>query len=195
LGALGAASGGVAAAPGVGTGLSFAATLAESGLVVTRLAQMILEIGIAYGHDAESIEERRAWVLVVLGAAAGAFEGIGDVAGLLGRRGGAKAVKAIPMAQIVRINRALGGRIFVKLGERQGVIRLGTLIPFGLGAAIGMGGNVLFVRGVGARAEHFFDQGPPPDDARVSDPPWSPSDPPPALIDAEIVESSDEAEA
>lgn len=77
LSTVGAASGGVAAIPGVGTEIGVAATVSESGWVATRLGQMILEIGITYGHDAESIEERRAWVLAVLSSAFGIAEGLG----------------------------------------------------------------------------------------------------------------------
>jgi hypothetical protein len=49
---------------------------------------MVLSIGAAYGHEAEEIEERRAWVIAVLGMASGAAGGIGGVAGQAVRRVG-----------------------------------------------------------------------------------------------------------
>lgn len=157
LGAAGAAAGGAAAVPGIGTASSVAVNSADVGWTIARLGEMILSIGAAYGHDAESIEERRAWVLAVLGMATGASGGLSGVAGQIGSKGGVKVVKAIPMSQITRLNRALGGRIIVKFGTKQGAVRLGRLVPFGVGAAIGGGGNVLLVRAVGNRAKDFFD--------------------------------------
>ena len=53
----------------------------------------------------------------------------------------------------------MGGRIVVKFGTKQGAVRLGRLVPFGVGAAIGGGGNLLLVRAVGRHAKDFFDDG------------------------------------
>jgi len=159
LAAAGAAAGGASAIPGVGTAGSLAISAADAGWTVGRLGEMVLSIGAAYGREAEEIEERRAWVIAVLGMASGAAGGIGGVAGQVGAKGGVKVVKAIPMWQITQLNQALGGRIVVKWGAKQGVVRLGRLVPFGLGAAIGGGGNVLLVHAVGARAKDFFDDG------------------------------------
>ncbi len=159
LGAVGAAAGGASAIPGAGTAAGVAAGVADAGWTTGRLGEMILSIGAAYGHDADEIEQRRAWVLAVLGMATGASSGLTGVAAQVGSKGGVKIVKAIPISQIVRINRALGGRIIVKFGTKQGAVRLGRLVPFGVGAAIGGGGNVLLVRAVGNRAKEFFDDG------------------------------------
>jgi hypothetical protein len=157
LTAVGAAAGGAAALPGLGTGASLAASGADVTWTVSRLGELIMSIGGAYGHSAVEIEERRAWVLAVLGLASGAASGLSGVAGQIGQKGGVKIVKAIPMSQIVKINRALGGRIIVKWGTKQGAVRLGRLIPFGVGAGIGAAGNLLLVNSVGRSAEHFFD--------------------------------------
>lgn len=159
LGAVGAAAGGTSAIPGAGTAAGVVAGVADAGWTTGRLGELILSIGAAYGHGAEQIEQRRAWVLAVLGMATGASSGLTGVAAQVGTKGGVKIVNAIPISQIVRINRALGGRIIVKFGTKQGAVRLGRLVPFGVGAAIGGGGNVLLVRAVGNRAKDFFDDG------------------------------------
>jgi hypothetical protein len=52
LGGMGAASGGIAAVPGIGTGIMVAGSVSETGWSVVRLGQMILELGAIYGHDA-----------------------------------------------------------------------------------------------------------------------------------------------
>lgn len=184
LGTAGAASGGAAAVPGVGTSAAVATSLAETSWTAVRLGQMILEIGIAYGHTAEEIDERRLWVLAVLGSALGISESLGETAGLVGRRGGIRIVKAIPIGQIQRVNRAIGGRVVVKWGATQGAVRLGTLIPFGAGALIGGGGNAALVMVVGRQAKLFFDDG----DNKL--PPGAPDGLPSdaGVIDAEAVE-------
>lgn len=153
---MGGAAGGAAAVAGVGTAAGIAVSGADATWTVGRLGE-ILSVGAAYGHGAETIEERRAWVLAVLGMAMGVSTGMSGVAAQVGSKGGVKIVKAIPISQVVRINQALGGRILVKFGAKQGAVRLGRLIPFGVGAAIGGGGNVLLVGSVGNRAKDFFE--------------------------------------
>ena len=159
LGGLGAASGGIAAVPGIGTAIVVVGSVSESGWSVVALGQMILEIGVVYGHDARSVEERRAWVLAVLALALGVAEGLEEAAGLIVRRGGVAALKAMPTAQVARVNRLVASRMLLRWGSAQAAIRLGNVVPFGVGAAIGAGANVLLVNLVGARAKAFFDEG------------------------------------
>lgn len=154
---LGAANGGIAALPGLGTGSSLMMSVADLGLTIERVGELILKIGYAYGHDTAALEERRAWILAVLGAATGYAKGASEFAGALGQRGGVRIVKAIPMSEIHRLNRALGGRIVVKWTTKQGVVRLGRLVPFGIGASIGAASNGALVGGVGRTANRFFD--------------------------------------
>jgi hypothetical protein len=90
LGAMGAASGGIAAVPGIGTGIMVAGSVSETGWSVVRLGQMILELGVVYGHDARNVGERRAWVLAVMALALGAADGLQQTAGIVVRRGGGR---------------------------------------------------------------------------------------------------------
>lgn len=158
LGATGAASGASSAVPGIGTAAGTAASGADTTWLMTRLSEMILSIASVYGHTADSVEERRAWVLAVLALATGASTSLSNLPGTLGAKGGVKLVKSIPMPVIHRINKALGGRIIVKWTTRTGAVRLGTLAPFGVGAAVGSGINIALVRAVGNRAKTFFDE-------------------------------------
>jgi hypothetical protein len=159
LGGMGAVSGGIAAVPGIGTGIMVAGSVSETGWSVVRLGQMILELGVVYGHDAQDIEERRAWVLAVLALALGVAEGLEQTAGLVVRRGGVAALRAMPAARVARINRLIASRMLLRWGSMQTAFRLGNAIPFGVGAAVGVGANVLLVNRVGARAREFFDDG------------------------------------
>ena len=161
LGAMGAASGGVAAVPGIGTGIVIAGSVSETGWSVVRLGQMILELGLVHGHDARGLEERRGWVLAVLALALGAGEGLEQAAGRVVGRGGVVALRALPAAQVTRVNRTVAARLLLRWGSAQAAMRLGNAIPFGVGAAVGVGANVLLVNLVGARARAFFDTEPP----------------------------------
>ena len=59
LGVVAAMSGGAAAVPGAGTAAAVLTAGADVAYSVSRLGEMVLAIGIAYGHDAASFEERR----------------------------------------------------------------------------------------------------------------------------------------
>ena len=157
LGGMGAASGGIAAVPGIGTGIMIAGSVSETGWSVVRLGQMILELGAVHGHDARDAEERRAWVLAVLALALGVGEGIEPTAGRVLRRGGVAAVRSMPAARLAGLNRRMAGRLLVRWGSAQAAIRVGNAVPFGVGAAVGIGANVLLVTLVGSRARAFFD--------------------------------------
>lgn len=157
LTAIGAAAGGAAAVPGAGLAAAATASTADIAWTVTRLGELIMAIGIAHGHTSDSIETRRAWVLSVLSMATGASKGLKGLAQQVGSKGGARVVEAIPMPLIDQINRAVGGRVLVKWGTQQGAVRLGRLVPFGIGAVIGGAGNALLVQVVGRQAQHFFD--------------------------------------
>lgn len=159
LATAGAASGGVAAVPAFGTAIALSAAGVDLSWTYVRLGEMILSIGAAHGHDADSMEEKRAWILSVLGLATITADGLGDAAAHIGGKGGTKFVKFIPISWVRGANRALpGGRFFVKFGTQQGLVRLGTVVPFGIGAAIGSGGNAMLVQSVGNRARRFFDE-------------------------------------
>ncbi len=155
--AVGAAAGGAAAVPGIGTSIGLAANTADVGWTVARLGELILAIGLAYGHTPESIEERRTWVLAVLAMATGASNGLRDLARQVGSKGGATIVKGVPNTVLIRMNRVLGRRLVARWSAREGFRRMGRLVPFGLGAVIGGAGNAAIVAVVGREAKRFFD--------------------------------------
>lgn len=157
LAAVGAAAGGAAAVPGVGMVAAATASSADVAWTVTRLGELIMAIGIAHGYTSEAIETRRAWVLSVLSMATGASKGLRGLAQQVGSHGGARVVDAIPPSLLDRVNGTVGARVLVKWGTQQGVIRLGRLVPFGIGALIGGVGNAALVQVVGHQAKGFFD--------------------------------------
>jgi hypothetical protein len=101
-------------------------------------------------------------VLAVLALALGVGEGLEQSAGGVVRRGGAAALSAMPAARVARVNRLIASRLLVRWGSAQAAIRLGNAVPFGVGAAVGVGANVVLVNLVGSRARAFFDEEPVP---------------------------------
>lgn len=153
---VGAVSGGTAAMPGAGTASAAAISGVDLAFSVGKLCEMVLAIGVAYGHDMGSIERRRALVLSVLAAGNGAASGIDTAAGRIGAAGGAAVLSRIPEESLASVNAILGTRVVTKLAAEQGMIRLGKLVPFGIGAAVGGAGNALLVRSVAGAARMFF---------------------------------------
>lgn len=101
LAAVSALAGGAAAIPGAGTGTVLASSTVDLAYSITKMGEMILAIGIAAGHDAESLEQRRSWVVSVLTMANGAAAGLEGVAGRIGSAGGASLVGRIPRREPV----------------------------------------------------------------------------------------------
>lgn len=150
---IGAVSGGTAAIPGAGTAVRLVAGLSAEGVaLLERSVLMTLAVAHAYGHDLTDVEIRKYALLRVLGVWAGATEGMAGFSSVAAAGLGTKATKAIPMSAVRAVNQAVGKRIVVKWATKSGVLRLGSLLPFGIGAGLGAGSNHLMARGLGAAA-------------------------------------------
>ncbi len=157
--AIGAASGGAAAAPGVGTAIAVGLTAFEIGGVVEATALFALSVAEVHGVRVMDLERRRLLVTAIL-FGEGAVGFVEKAAGKTGKYWGKSLVKAIPMSMINDINKKLGPRFITKWGTKQGVLVLGREIPFGIGAGIGAGGNFLVGRGSVQAARRAFGPAP-----------------------------------
>jgi hypothetical protein len=156
LAVAGAATGGAAAVPGVGTATAMAATAADFGWFTLRIADLILTIAALHGHDRATVEERRAWILSVLAFGEGSAAGFARVAGEMGQDLGRRAVDRIPAGALRAINRRLGRSLVTRFGARRGAVTLGRVLPFGIGAAVGGSANYMSVQAIGRHADSFF---------------------------------------
>jgi hypothetical protein len=129
--------------------------------VIDLTALFALAVAEVHGVTINDLERRRTLVMTVL-LGQGASGVVEKAAGRTGSYWGKSIVKAIPMSAIEKINKTLGYRFVTKYGTKQGILVLGREIPFGLGAAIGGGGNLLIGRGSVLAARNAF--GPPPKD-------------------------------
>lgn len=164
LSAAGAAIGGAAAVPAVGTAAAVTMGVAEVGWITVRVADLILTIAAIHGHTEAEVEERRAWILSILAFGDSAFVSFTKLAGEMGKGLGAKATARVSAESLRALNRALGRTIVTKYGTKRGVIALGRVLPFGIGAVIGSTANYAAVRVLSRQADSFFRQlAPPPD--------------------------------
>ncbi|PWU52357.1 hypothetical protein DLJ47_19180 [Micromonospora sp. S4605] len=136
----GAAVGGVAAAPGVGTGAALALSGGEVLSSLELSALFALSIAEVHGVPIDEIERRRTIVMgIMLGGSGSAT--ITKVAERTGQHWGRQIVAKVPVETLKQINKILGRNFVVKYGTKQGIIVLGRVAPFGIGALIGGGAN------------------------------------------------------
>jgi hypothetical protein len=150
LASTGAAVGATAAAPAVGTGIGLALSAGEffSSLELSTL--FVVSVAEVHGVRLDEIERRRTLVMgVLLGESASTT--IGKVAERTGQHWGRQLVSKVPLATLRQINKVLGRNFVTRYGTRQGIIVLGRVVPFGIGAVIGGGANAT-VAAVAVRA-------------------------------------------
>lgn len=136
----GAAVGGAAAAPGVGTGISLALSAGEALTSLEMSALFALSIAEVHGVPIDEIERRRTIVMGVMLGGSGTAT-IAGVAERTGQHWGRQVVAKVPVETLRQINKVLGKNFVTKYGTKQGIIVLGRVAPFGIGAMIGGGAN------------------------------------------------------
>jgi hypothetical protein len=142
--AIGAASGGAAAVPGVGTAAALATGVAEIGAFVEATALFTLATADVYGISTDDPEIRRALVLAVLlgeaGMAAIEAEGVATT------HWAPVLTKGVNRELIGRLNKSMMKHLGARFGVRQGALFLGRALPFGVGAGVGAIGNLALSR-------------------------------------------------
>ena len=162
----GAASGGAAAMPGVGTGASIATGAAEIAAFVGATAMFVLAVAEVHGVPITDPQVRRALVLTVL---------LGDVAESAveaAAAGGPHWAHVLGRANrdaIGGVNARLAHLMVGRFGARQSALLLGRAIPFGIGAGIGAAGNAALARGAINTARRAFGPAPRRFSSRVID--------------------------
>ena len=140
LAGTGAAVGATAAAPAVGTGIALALSAGELLSSFELSALFVLSVAEVHGVRLDEIERRRTLVMGILLGESGSTT-IGKVAERTGQHWGRQLVSKVPAATLKQINSVLGKNFVTKYGTKQGIIVLGRVVPFGIGAVIGGGAN------------------------------------------------------
>ncbi|MEO9133402.1 MAG: hypothetical protein ABI301_00170, partial [Jatrophihabitantaceae bacterium] len=164
---IGAASGGAAAIPGVGTAASIAAGAAEITAFVSATAMYVLALAELHGVPVSNPDVRRALVLGVLvgGEGAAAIEGAEGA----GRHWAQVINRPDDKGKIAGINSRLGHLLLTRFGARQGALLIGRALPLGIGAGIGAAGNAALARAAVMAARHAFGPAPEQFPGRVID--------------------------
>lgn len=140
LAGTGAAVGASAAAPGVGTGVALALSAGEAVSSLELSALFALSLAEVHGVPIDELERRRTIVMgIMLGGGGSAT--ITKVAERTGQHWARQIVAAVPTTTLKQINKVLGRHFITKYGTKQGIIVLGRVAPFGIGALIGGGAN------------------------------------------------------
>jgi len=143
--ASGFATGGAAAVPGVGTAAALAMTTGDVSWFMTSAAGHVLSALRVHGFHITDLEHQKAIVLTVL-AGGGGSAFFSKAASRTGPHLGKLLTNAVPATTIRSVNRVLGYNFVTRYGTRQGILVLGKTAPFGIGAAIGAGGNLLLAQ-------------------------------------------------
>lgn len=149
-----------AAAPVVGTGLALALSAGEAVGFMGVTALYVLSLAEVHGIPVQDIERRRTLLMAVMLGEGGA-KSVEQVGERTGQHWARQVVKSIPQARINAVNKVLGKNFVTKYGTKQGIVVLGRVIPFGIGAAIGGAANAVLSQGVIKAADKAF--GPPAD--------------------------------
>lgn len=152
----GAATGAVAAAPGVGTAIGIVAATSDASWFLTAASAYVLSVAELRGIKIEDFEHQRVLVLMVL-AGGGGSSFFSKAAGRTGPHLGKVVTNAVPLTTLRSINKVLGPNFVTKYGTQRGIITLGKVAPFGVGFVIGAGGNMLMARSVIKTTKAMFD--------------------------------------
>lgn len=164
---IGAASGGAAAMPGVGTAASLAAGAAEITAFVSATAMYVLALAELHGVPVSDPEIRRALVVGVL-------VGSGGEAAIEGAQGSGRHWAQVinrpdSKGKIAGINSRLGHLMLTRFGARQGALLFGRALPLGIGAGVGAVGNAALARSAVNAARRAFGPAPQRFPGRVVD--------------------------
>lgn len=139
----GGAVGTVAVLPGVGTGVSLALSTADIAAFFTASSAYALAVAEVHGIEVHDVERRRALVLAAVLGESGA-RAVAEVSGKPVGAWGTVLLTAMPTSTIRQVNHVLTGRYVKRMIVKQSSLALGRIIPFGIGAAVGvLGGRAL----------------------------------------------------
>lgn len=156
----GTAVGAVAAAPGVGTGAALALSGGEVLSTLEFTTLFALSLAEIHGVPIGELERRRTIVLGILIGGSGG-ETIRKISERSGQHWAKQIVAKVPSSKLLQINRVLGKNFVTKYGTKQGIIVLGRVAPFGIGAVIGGGANLALAEITIRASRRAF--GPPPE--------------------------------
>lgn len=155
----GGAVGAAAALPAVGTTTALVLTSSDVATFFAASAAFSLAVASVHGIQVDDTQRRRALLLATILGADGA-RAVGDAANISTLHVGRVLLTRMPMTTVKKVNNTLTRRMVRNQAARQTGLAFGRLLPFGVGAAVGVAGGRALGRTVVAGARAAF--GPPP---------------------------------
>jgi hypothetical protein len=159
--ASGAAVGSAAAFPGIGTLVALSSVAGETVVFLEATAVFVLAVAEVYGIPAEHRERRRALVLAVLVGEDGRTA-VADLVGP-GRTSGAwitEGAASLPLPAVAQLNSRMLKYFVKKYALKRGALAFGKMLPVGIGAVIGGGGNRVMGKRIIKNAHKAFGPAP-----------------------------------
>lgn len=156
LAAVGATTGGMAALPGVGTVASLATSAADVGWTTTRACDLVMAIAAVHGHTDAPPDERRAWVIAVLGYGAGAAEALPRILAAEEEAAREQARGRLSGGSLAALNQGFARNLATKWVMRRLAASVGKALPFGIGAVVGGVANRASARTIARHADLLF---------------------------------------
>jgi hypothetical protein len=159
--ASGAAVGSAALFPGIGTLVALSAAAGETVVFLEATTVFVLSVAEVHGIPAEHRERRRALVLAVLVGEDGKHA-VADLVGP-GRTSGAwltEGAATLPLPALTQLNSRLLKYFVKKYAVKRGALAFGKVLPAGIGAIVGGGGNRLMGKKIIKNAHTAFGPAP-----------------------------------
>ncbi|WP_251150223.1 hypothetical protein [Cellulosimicrobium sp. Marseille-Q4280] len=157
--AAGGAVGAAAGFPAVGTGVGLVLTSSDIATFFASSAAFSLAVADVHGIAVDDVARRRALLLASVLGEKGARD-VEKAAQGSGLAWGKVLLTRMPAGTLVKVNKALGNRFLRTQLAKQSGLALGRLVPFGIGAVVGVVGARALGHGVVAQSRRAF--GPPP---------------------------------
>ena len=152
--------GAAAAAPVVGTGIAMALTVSDIATFFATSAGFSLALASVHGIEVQDTSRRRALLLATILGESGLMA-TGGAADITSGAFAGVLLTRMPTMTIKRVNGALTQRLIRRQAVRQSALAFGRLVPFGIGAVIGVTGARALGRSVVDGSRYAF--GPTPD--------------------------------
>jgi len=152
----GALSGATAFVPGLGTLLALGAVTGQALYALEQEAELVLAIGMTYGHELSGSDARLLEALVVIGLAGGGVKLRDDVLVAGGQRVTVAAFRRVPEEFLARAGGRLGGRILGRLAATRTARSAVRVAPLAAGVAAGAGFDWLAVTALGRAAMRYY---------------------------------------
>ncbi|WP_240644053.1 hypothetical protein [Antribacter gilvus] len=158
--ASGGAIGAAAAVPAVGTAAGMALSSSDIATFFASSAAFALAVADVHGIEVEDVARRRALLLATVLGDKGAQD-VEDAVGGSGVAWGKVLLTSMPQTTLRRVNKTLTNQFIRRQLAKQGGLLVGRVIPFGIGAVVGIFGARALGHTVIKQSRDAF--GPPPE--------------------------------